>query len=42
VLAQGPAAAANPAVDVRRLSAGTYFLELRSDAGPQMRRFVKE
>ncbi|WP_196282125.1 T9SS type A sorting domain-containing protein [Hymenobacter jeongseonensis] len=41
VLAQGSADAANPSVDVRRLAAGTYFLEMHTAAGRQVRRFVK-
>lgn len=41
VLDQGAAAGANPAVEVRRLPAGTYFLELQSATGRQVRRFVK-
>ncbi|OGX84618.1 hypothetical protein BEN48_02445 [Hymenobacter glacialis] len=41
VLDRGRAAEANPSVDVRRLLAGTYFLELNSAAGRQVRRFVK-
>jgi len=41
VMDQGAAAGANPAVDVRRLPAGTYFLELNSATGRQVRRFVK-
>ncbi|HEX8329882.1 MAG TPA: lamin tail domain-containing protein [Hymenobacter sp.] len=41
VLSQGDAAAVNPTVDVRPLPAGTYFLELRTATGRQVRRFVK-
>ena len=41
VMDQGAAAGANPAVDVRRLPAGIYFLELSSATGRQVRRFVK-
>jgi hypothetical protein len=41
VVSQGPAAEATPAIDVRQLPTGTYFLELRSTAGTQVRRFVK-
>lgn len=41
VLAHGSAALADPVVDVRSLPAGTYFLELRTEAGQQTRRFVK-
>jgi hypothetical protein len=41
VLAQGAAYAANASVDVRRLAAGTYFLELQTANGRQVRRFVK-
>ncbi len=41
VLAQGPADASNPSVDVRRLPVGTYFLELHTAGGRQVRRFVK-
>ena len=41
VLAQGAAAAINPEVNVGRLPAGTYFLELNSATGRQVRRFVK-
>ncbi|OGX84617.1 lamin tail domain-containing protein [Hymenobacter glacialis] len=41
VLDRGRAAEANPSVDVRRLPAGTYFLELNSATGRMVRRFVK-
>jgi hypothetical protein len=41
VLAQGAADAANASVDVRRLAAGTYFLELQTANERQVRRFVK-
>ncbi len=41
VVDHGDAAAADPSVDVHRLAAGTYILELRTAAGRQMRRFVK-
>ena len=41
VVGQGPAEAANPSVEVRQLPAGLYFLELRTAAGSQVRRFVK-
>ena len=42
VLAKGPAATADPAIDLRGLPAGIYFLELRSPEGKQMQRFAKE
>ncbi|WP_317198226.1 lamin tail domain-containing protein [Hymenobacter terricola] len=41
VLDHGPADAANPSVDVRRLPAGTYLLELQGATSRQVRRFVK-
>ena len=41
VMDQGAAAGANPEVNVGRLPAGTYFLELNSATGRQVRRFVK-
>jgi len=41
ILDQGAAAAINPEVNVGRLPAGTYFLELSSATGRQTRRFVK-
>lgn len=41
VVGQGAAATADPAIEVRHLAAGTYFLELRGATGPQTRRFVK-
>ncbi|SFQ04497.1 lamin tail domain-containing protein [Hymenobacter arizonensis] len=41
VVDHGDAATADPVVAVHRLPAGTYILELRTAAGRQMRRFVK-